>query len=81
MQGDLVIVRAFGGIPLVRRVWLETPTTAAVASEEIYQQLKAGRPCPPPIGFPRRDVFVHEEGFEEKWPEQAELWTKLRHYE
>ena len=80
MQGDFVIVRARGGLPLVRRVWLETAPTVAVASEEVYEQLQAGLPCPPPIGFPRRDVFVHEEGFSEKWPEQADMWMRLQHY-
>ena len=60
MRGDLVIVRAFGSRPLARRLWGVQGGGAYVCGEDQFNLLAAGREAPPPIGFPREDVFEYE---------------------
>ena len=58
MRGDLVIVRAFGGVPLVRRVWEEVERGVYITDDTHLKRLLAGENgAIQPVGFPREDVF------------------------
>lgn len=57
MRGDLVIVRTFGDIPLIRRLWKEDENTIYITNNEQYQILINGKIGLEPIGFPKKDVF------------------------
>lgn len=81
MRGDLVIVRAFGGKPLVRRIWEDAGRGVYITTDAIFKNLLAGDNKIQPVGFPREDVFKFDSGIaavmddliqNEKWD-----WTKL----
>ncbi len=57
MRGELVIVRGFGGVPLVRRVWEEAEHGVYITDDTHLKRLLAGKSETQPIGFPREDVF------------------------
>jgi hypothetical protein len=57
MRGDTVIVRAFGGKALIRRVWGTGDGLVYITSNEEFEKLVAGKPAAEPIGFPKEDVF------------------------
>jgi len=58
MRGEIVLVRAFGGKPIKRRVWDVGVGIVYVTSDELFQKPVAGRRAPRTIGFPREDVFT-----------------------
>lgn len=60
MRGDFVIVRAFGNIPLIRRLWDEGDYCVYITNDEQYQLLNEGNGSIGPIGFPREDVFKYD---------------------
>ena len=60
MRGDFVIVRSFGGIPLIRRVWDEDNEGIYITNDEQFQRLINGEEALEPIGFPREDVFKYD---------------------
>ena len=80
MRGDKVIIRAFGGEPLVRLIWNVYPDTIEICNEEGYQKLVTGEPWIP-IGFPRKDVFQYDPGVFEKlmreWESNPAVWDSL----
>lgn len=57
MRGDLVIVRAFRGMPLVRRIWEEVERGVYITNDACLERLLAGEETIQPVGFPREDVF------------------------
>lgn len=70
MRGDFVIVRSFGGIPLIRRLWDEGDHAVFITNDEQFQLLTKGENAIEPIGFPREDVFKYD-------PELASLMDRL----
>lgn len=76
MRGDQVIVRAFGGQPLVRRVWSAKNGLVYIAEEKEYRKREAGQGALEPIGFPVADVFVYDESF----PASGGDWRRLKRY-
>ena len=60
MRGTVVIVRAFGGVALVRRVWEAADGLVYLSTESEFAKLEAGKEGLPPIGFPAQDVFVYD---------------------
>ena len=60
MQGDLVIVRAFRGKPLVRRVWDKVGHGVYITDDAHFKRLLAGEKISQPVGFPREDVFRYD---------------------
>jgi len=62
MKGQKVIVRAYGNVPLVRRVWDANYKTVYVLEESEYQKLLAGLKAYDPVGFPVKDAFEYSEG-------------------
>ena len=42
MHGDMVIVRAFGGEPLVRRIWEEAGRGIYITTDTVFENLLAG---------------------------------------
>ncbi len=62
MRGDTVIVRAYGGKALLRRVWDVGERVVYVTNDEEFDKLAAGKPAIEPIGFPKEDVFRVSEG-------------------
>lgn len=71
MQGDLVIVRAYGNVPLVRRVWDEEKNGVYITDDEGLRRLREGDTEVWPVGFPREDVFKFD-------PELAKDCDRLR---
>lgn len=57
MRGEIVLVRAFGGKPLKRRVWSVRPGVVYITNEEQFLNMIEGRRAIKPIGFPQEDVF------------------------
>ena len=60
MRGELVVVRAFGGQPLVRRVWAADASTVYICGEQEFQRRLSGDETVWPVGFPREDVFIYD---------------------
>jgi hypothetical protein len=60
MRGDLVIVRAFRGVPLVRRVWEEVAQGVYITDDTLFERLSKGENTVQPVGFPREDVFKYD---------------------
>lgn len=80
MKGDLVIVRAFGGKPLVRRVWEVVDDKVYICNEETFQNLLKGFDAFVPVGFPKSDVFYYTEDVENVFTDDSvnpELWQHL----
>ncbi|KXK05384.1 MAG: hypothetical protein UZ03_NOB001000882 [Nitrospira sp. OLB3] len=61
MRGEKIIVRAWGGRPLVRVVWDVCGESVLVTDEQGLESLMAGNDAPMPIGFPFNDVFAYED--------------------
>jgi hypothetical protein len=60
-RGDTVIVRAFGGKALKRRVWDVDDGLVYITNDEEFEKLVAGKPAVEPIGFPTEDIFCLSE--------------------
>ena len=58
LKGRVVLVKAMGGIPRVRRLWDLGKRVAYVCSEEQYRRLHSGLLAASPIGFPKGDVYI-----------------------
>jgi hypothetical protein len=84
MQGDLVIVRSYGGVPLVRRVWEEDKRGVYITDDVHFKLLATGESSVLPVGFPRQDVFRYDPSLAELVtlsPEACEWrWDSLTRY-
>ena len=58
-NGALVIVRAYAGRPLLRRVLSVTNDAAFVCREQDYEEIIRGEKEVPLVGFPIIDVFEY----------------------
>lgn len=58
MKGTTVVLRTFGDIPVVAKVWGVSEGIVSVCSPENYNRLSSGMGGLMPIGFKSRDVFV-----------------------
>jgi hypothetical protein len=56
MDGRLVVVRDFRGLPGLARVWRDRGAYVDVVREGFNPERE---PAVPPIGFPREDVFLY----------------------
>ena len=61
MKGELVIARAYGGEPLVRRVWSANDRLVYITNEEEFQKGDNSENQVNVIGFPREDIFTYNE--------------------
>lgn len=81
MRGELVIVRAFGGVPLVRRIWEEAGQGVYITTDTIFEKLLAGDNKFQPVGFSREDVFRFDPKIAMAMNDLTESgkwdWTKL----
>jgi hypothetical protein len=81
MHGEKVIVRAFGGEPLVRLTWEMYPAVVYICNDEGYQKLLASEEWMP-VGFPREDVFHYDSELigrlMEKWQDDPSIWQHLK---
>jgi hypothetical protein len=78
MRGETVIVRAFGGKPLIKKVWSLGARVIYLIDAEELEKLLAGREALSPIGFPKEDVFRYD-------PELARdlegvVWSELSNW-
>lgn len=60
MTDNLVIVRAFGGRPLVRAVLEIMPGGVLVCMPEHAESIRRGEQTAPLVGFPKDDVFRYD---------------------
>lgn len=75
MRGETVIVRAFGGRPLIKKIWSVGARVVYLLDETDLEKMLAGGGGVQPIGFPKEDVFRYD-------PETAgalseAIWPKL----
>lgn len=81
MRGDLVVVKEFGGRPLIRRVWDSNDEVVYVCSEERYNFLLSGEDDRYPIGFPREYVFGYDQSIvgtlSSLWQVDPNIWNSL----
>ncbi|MGI9107676.1 MAG: hypothetical protein ACR2G4_15670 [Pyrinomonadaceae bacterium] len=61
MQGEDILIRAFRGVPLTRKVWDIGERVVYATDAKGLERLSAGLSAPPPIGFPKEDVFKFDE--------------------
>jgi hypothetical protein len=80
MKGDRVIVRAYGDVPLVRRVWGADENAVYVTDEATMAKLSRGADGPFPIGFPREDVFHYEPEVAARIGRGLWDWSSLSRY-
>ena len=78
MRGEKLIARAFGGVPVVLRVWETGRGVVYLASEAEFEKRQTGREALEPIGFPASDVFVYDEAFLKANGRRD--WAKLRRW-
>lgn len=57
MRGEFVMVRAFRGEPLIRRIWDADEDGAQIVSDERFKALVAGDESLFAIWFPKGDLF------------------------
>ena len=85
MQGDTVVIREFGGRPLIRRVWAANDDVVFVCSEERYKHLLAGEDDRYPVGFPREYVYQYDESIvvtlQSLWEVDPTVWSSLSIWE
>jgi hypothetical protein len=81
MRGQQVIVRSYGGKPLIRKIW-EVKEGAILIMEEAQFQLfvKNDLRAIGPIGFPREDVFKFDSKFANLTSDSNFDWTKLERF-
>lgn len=60
-QGTPVIVRTYGGLPAIKRLWDVAHGCVYICSERQYDLLVMGEEAPPPIAFPCNDVYRFNE--------------------
>lgn len=60
MRGTLVILRAYLGQPIVRKVWDANERVVYITNDEYFERLMAGADAPLPVGFPIDDVFQYD---------------------
>lgn len=80
MRGQKVVVRADGGIALVRRVWETDQNAVYVTDDAIFACLERGEEAPFPIGFPKTDVFRYEPGVERRIGSPDWKWSSLSRF-
>jgi hypothetical protein len=57
-RGERVVVRAWGGVYLLRRVWAAYPWAVEVTGDDEFEARERGEVAATPIPFPREDVFL-----------------------
>ena len=60
MRGEQVIVRSYGGVPLIRRLWDKDELGIYITNDEQLALLLEGKNALLPVGFPREDVFKYD---------------------
>jgi hypothetical protein len=80
VKGDQVIVRADGGVPLVRWVWGVDEKAVYITDEANLARLDRGVEAAYPIGFPREDVFQYEPELAARIGQPGWSWSLLSGY-
>ena len=60
MRGEKVIVRVFGGRPVVARVWDADEFAVYICDEDNFMRMTEGKEALWPVGFPKEDVFEYD---------------------
>ena len=90
MFGETVIVKEFGGNPVLCKVWDVTATKVFVCTEATFERLKTikDHKFPEncfPIGFPKSDVFTFDENsFKQlmvNFQNNPNVWQNMKPYE
>lgn len=84
MRGEIVIVRAFKGRPLVRRIWDSNQEVVFITDDENFRLLSMGEEAPMPVGFHYEDVFEYRpeiaESLEELYEKGKVDWSALQRW-
>ncbi len=73
-----MIVRAFGGVPLVRRVWEVDAEAVYVTDDGTFEKLLSGADAPFAIGFSRSDVVRYDAAVEHRIGTKDWRWEGLQ---
>ena len=88
-KGDVVLARASGGQPIVRRVWEVESGQILVTLEDYYKRWQNQKVAPWTFGLEKTNVFKHdaklfeqlEAAFHAKHKDQLDkLWAQAKHY-
>jgi len=71
MKNEIVIIRAFGNMLLLRRVWGVSNNIVYVINEDM--------PEISPIGIPKEDVFIYDSKIDINSKTEID-WGKLSHW-
>lgn len=83
MEGDTVVVRAYGGKPRILKVWKIGDSFVFVCSEDNYQVLRSGKKGLMPVGIPKEDVFRYnpkQDNLLKNWRKDSTLWEHMANY-
>ncbi len=77
MRGEIIIVRAYGDKPLIRRIWTIGKNVIYITNDEQFQLLTEGKKALEPIGFPVEDVFKYDPEIAKSINKRCD-WHKLK---
>jgi hypothetical protein len=79
MRGKTVIIKAFGGDLLVRKVWSVGQNVIYVTDEKNYTLLTNNKDAATPIGVPKDDVFEYHKNIHRRSRVgQLKLWKEQK---
>jgi len=79
MRGEQVIVRSFGGKPLIRKIWEVKEDVILIVEDSQFQLLiNNDIRAVGPIGFPKEDVFRFDPIFAKLENKQNINWEMLK---
>jgi hypothetical protein len=79
MRGEQVIVRAYGGRPLIRKIWdIQEGAVLIVEDGQFQLLINNDARAVGPIGFPKEDVFQFDPVYAKSMNKKDPDWSILK---